>query len=108
MIVNFRRSFLRVYHPLHLLRGSRLPVHWQQPRLRPRTAHPHRRATDSRQLSLLSFDPENGVISDKLSRTPKPDRKAIYGWHKPDGTPIIGTILQALNKQHYWHTIAAK
>lgn len=28
------------------------------------------------------------VISGKISRDPKPDRVAIYGWHKPDGTPI--------------------
>jgi hypothetical protein len=28
------------------------------------------------------------VISEKLTRAPKPDREAIYGWHKPDGTPI--------------------
>lgn len=28
------------------------------------------------------------VISGKISRDPKPDRVAIYGWHKPDGKPI--------------------
>lgn len=28
------------------------------------------------------------VISGKISRDAKPDRLAIYGWHKPDGKPI--------------------
>lgn len=28
------------------------------------------------------------VISEKVSRDPRPDREAIYGWHKPDGKPI--------------------
>ena len=28
------------------------------------------------------------VLSDKISRDPKPNREAIYGWHKLDGTPI--------------------
>lgn len=28
------------------------------------------------------------VISGKISRDPKPNRVAIYGWHKPDGNPI--------------------
>lgn len=38
------------------------------------------------------------VISGKISRDPKPDRVAIYGWHKPDGKPI-----QPLYTGHiYW------
>src|SRR4026207_1348983 len=28
------------------------------------------------------------VISGKIPRDPKPERVAIYGWHKPDGKPI--------------------
>ncbi len=28
------------------------------------------------------------VISGKISRDTRPDRVAIYGWHKPDGKPI--------------------
>lgn len=28
------------------------------------------------------------VISGKISRDPKPNRVAIYGWHKMDGKPI--------------------
>ena len=28
------------------------------------------------------------VLSSKVSRDPKPNREAIYGWHKPDGKPI--------------------
>lgn len=28
------------------------------------------------------------VLSGKVSRDSKPDREAIYGWHKPDGKPI--------------------
>lgn len=28
------------------------------------------------------------VISGKISRDKRPDRVAIYGWHKPDGVPI--------------------
>lgn len=38
------------------------------------------------------------VISGKISRDAKPDRVAIYGWHKLDGTPI-----QPLYTGHiYW------
>ena len=28
------------------------------------------------------------VLSGKITRDAKPDREAIYGWHKPDGKPI--------------------
>lgn len=28
------------------------------------------------------------VISEKIKKDGKPDREAIYGWHKPDGKPI--------------------
>jgi hypothetical protein len=28
------------------------------------------------------------VISSKVSQDKRPDREAIYGWHKSDGTPI--------------------
>ena len=38
------------------------------------------------------------VISGKITRDPKPDRVAIYGWHKLDGNPI-----QPLYTGHiYW------
>lgn len=38
------------------------------------------------------------VISGKISRDTRPDRVAIYGWHKPDGKPI-----QPLYTGHiYW------
>lgn len=38
------------------------------------------------------------VISQKISQDPRPQRVAIYGWHKPDGLPI-----QPLYTGHiYW------
>jgi len=37
---------------------------------------------------LIAGIKKDVVISDKLTRDPKKDRVAIYGWHKPDGNPI--------------------
>lgn len=37
---------------------------------------------------LIAGIKKDVVISEKISRDPKPDRVAIYGWHKPDGIPI--------------------
>src|SRR5258705_767616 len=37
---------------------------------------------------LIAGIQKDVVISGKISRDPKADRVAIYGWHKPDGKPI--------------------
>jgi hypothetical protein len=37
---------------------------------------------------LIAGIQKDVVISGKISRDPKPDRVAIYGWHKSDGNPI--------------------
>lgn len=37
---------------------------------------------------LIAGIKKDVVISGKISRDAKPDRLAIYGWHKPDGKPI--------------------
>ena len=37
---------------------------------------------------LIAGIQKDVVISGKISRDPKPDRVAIYGWHKTDGKPI--------------------
>jgi len=37
---------------------------------------------------LIAGIKKDVVISGKISRDAKPDRVAIYGWHKPDGKPI--------------------
>jgi hypothetical protein len=37
---------------------------------------------------LIAGIQKDVVISGKISRDAKPDRVAIYGWHKPDGQPI--------------------
>jgi hypothetical protein len=37
---------------------------------------------------LIAGIKKDVVISSKISRDPKPNRVAIYGWHKPDGKPI--------------------
>jgi len=37
---------------------------------------------------LIAGIKKDVVISGKIPRDPKPDRVAIYGWHKSDGTPI--------------------
>jgi len=37
---------------------------------------------------LIAGIQKDVVISGKISRDSKPDRVAIYGWHKLDGTPI--------------------
>jgi hypothetical protein len=47
---------------------------------------------------LIAGIQKDVVISGKISRDPKPNRVAIYGWHKPDGKPI-----QPLYTGHiYW------
>jgi hypothetical protein len=47
---------------------------------------------------LIAGIQKDVVISGKISRDPKPDRVAIYGWHKLDGGPI-----QPLYTGHiYW------
>jgi len=47
---------------------------------------------------LIAGIQKDVVISGKISRDAKPDRVAIYGWHKPDGNPI-----QPLYTGHiYW------
>ena len=37
---------------------------------------------------LIAGTKKDVVITGKVSRDPKPDRVAIYGWHKTDGKPI--------------------
>lgn len=37
---------------------------------------------------LIAGIKKDVVLSGKISRDAKPDREAIYGWHKPDGKPI--------------------
>lgn len=37
---------------------------------------------------LIAGIKKDVVISGKVSRDPRPDREAIYGWHKLDGKPI--------------------
>ena len=37
---------------------------------------------------LIAGIKKDVVITGKISRDPKPNRVAIYGWHKPDGNPI--------------------
>lgn len=37
---------------------------------------------------LIAGIKKDVVITEKLSRSSKPDRVAIYGWQKPDGKPI--------------------
>jgi hypothetical protein len=47
---------------------------------------------------LIAGIQKDVVISGKIPRDAKPDRVAIYGWHKPDGKPI-----QPLYTGHvYW------
>ena len=47
---------------------------------------------------LIAGIQKDVVISGKITRDPKPDRVAIYGWHKLDGKPI-----QPLYTGHiYW------
>ena len=47
---------------------------------------------------LIAGIQKDVVISDRITRDGRPDRVAIYGWHKPDGTPI-----QPLYTGHvYW------
>jgi hypothetical protein len=37
---------------------------------------------------LIAGIQKDVVISSKIAKDPKPNRVAIYGWHKPDGKPI--------------------
>jgi hypothetical protein len=37
---------------------------------------------------LIAGIQKDVVISGRISRDPRPERVAIYGWHKPDGQPI--------------------
>lgn len=37
---------------------------------------------------LIAGIKKDVVISSKIMADPKPNREAIYGWHKPDGKPI--------------------
>lgn len=37
---------------------------------------------------LIAGIKKDVVLSGKITRDSKPDREAIYGWHKPDGKPI--------------------
>ncbi|MES2005073.1 MAG: hypothetical protein V4450_11160 [Bacteroidota bacterium] len=37
---------------------------------------------------LIAGIKKDVVLSDKVTHDAKPDREAIYGWHKPDGKPI--------------------
>lgn len=37
---------------------------------------------------LIAGIKKDVVLSGKVTRDAKPDREAIYGWHKPDGKPI--------------------
>ena len=37
---------------------------------------------------LIAGIKKDVVLSGKITRDAKPDREAIYGWHKPDGKPI--------------------
>jgi len=37
---------------------------------------------------LIAGIKKDVVLSGKVSRDPKPEREAIYGWHKPDGKAI--------------------
>jgi len=51
-----------------------------------------------RRKGLIAGIQKDVVISGNVSRDPKPDRVAIYGWHKLDGIPI-----QPLYTGHiYW------
>ena len=51
-----------------------------------------------RRKGLIAGIQKDVVISGKISRDPRPDRVAIYGWHKLDGKPI-----QPLYTGHiYW------
>lgn len=65
--------------PLYAFRDS-TPVMWQE--------HLIIEGQRKNRKGLIAGIQKDVVISGKISRDPKPDRVAIYGWHKPDGTPI--------------------
>lgn len=47
-----------------------------------------RKACPPKRRGLIAGIQKDVVISGKISRDPKPERVAIYGWHKLDGKPI--------------------
>ncbi|MDP4263667.1 MAG: hypothetical protein Q8941_14160 [Bacteroidota bacterium] len=65
--------------PLYAFRDS-TPVMW----------HHHLIVEGQRKgrKGLIAGIQKDVVISGKITRDPRPDRVAIYGWHKLDGTPI--------------------
>jgi len=65
--------------PLYAFRDS-TPVMW----------HHHLIVEGQRKgrKGLIAGIQKDVVISGKVSRDTRPDRVAIYGWHKPDGKPI--------------------
>ncbi len=65
--------------PLYALRDS-TPTMW----------HHHLMIEGQRRgaKGLIAGIKKDVVLSGKISRDKRPDRVAIYGWHKPDGKPI--------------------
>jgi hypothetical protein len=65
--------------PMYALRDS-TPTMWQH----------HLMIEGQRQgrKGLIAGIKKDVVISGKISRDARPNRVAIYGWHKPDGQPI--------------------
>jgi hypothetical protein len=75
--------------PMYAFRDS-TPTMW----------HHHLIVEGQRRLrkGLIAGIKKDIVISSKISRDPRPNREAIYGWHMPDGKPI-----QPLYTGHiYW------
>ena len=46
---------------------------------------------------LIAGIKKDVVLSDQVSRYPKPDHEAIYGWHKLDGKPIQPLYIGHIN-----------
>ncbi|HVT84236.1 MAG TPA: hypothetical protein VHD35_03495 [Chitinophagaceae bacterium] len=65
--------------PMYAFRDS-TPTMWQH--------HLIIEGQRSGRKGLIAGIQKDVVISGKISRDPKQDRVAIYGWHKLDGTPI--------------------
>lgn len=65
--------------PMYALRDS-TPTMWQH----------HLMIEGQRQgrKGLIAGIKKDVVISGKISRDSRPNRVAIYGWHKPDGQPV--------------------
>ncbi|MBS1621425.1 MAG: hypothetical protein JST10_12595 [Bacteroidetes bacterium] len=72
--------------PMYAFRDS-TPTMWQH-HLIIEGQRRGRRAFQPGRRGLIAGIQKDVVISGKISRDPKPDRVAIYGWHKPDGMPI--------------------